>query len=53
MNSVSNRGFGLYSPSSNGVAERLFTNGIHTMLRDSNLPARFWTEAMGTRDNTV
>ena len=40
-----------YSPSSNGVAERLVgvaTNGTRAMLRDSNLPPRFWAEAMTT-----
>ena len=40
-----------YSPSSNGVAERLVgvaTNGTLAMLRDSNLPPRFWAEAMTT-----
>jgi hypothetical protein len=40
-----------YSRSSNGVAERLVgvaTNGTHAMLRDANLPPRFWAEAMTT-----
>lgn len=40
-----------YSPSSNGVAERLVgvaTNGTRAMLRDSALPPRFWAEAMST-----
>ena len=40
-----------YSPSSNGIAERLVgvaTNGTHAMLHDSNLPPRFWAEAMTT-----
>jgi len=40
-----------YSPSSNGVAERLVgvaTNGTRAMLRDSSLPPRFWAEAMTT-----
>jgi len=34
-----------YSPSSNGVAERLVavtTSGTCAMLRDSGLPPRFW-----------
>ena len=37
-----------YSPSSNGVAERnvgVATNGTRAMLRDSNVPPRFWVEA--------
>jgi len=41
----------LHSPPSNGVAQRLVgvvTNGIRAMLRDSNLPPRFWAEAMAT-----
>ena len=40
-----------YSPSSNGIAERLVgvaTNGTRAMLRDSDLPPRFWAEAMTT-----
>jgi hypothetical protein len=40
-----------YSPSSNGVAERLVgvaTNNTRAMLRDSALPPRFWAEAMST-----
>ena len=40
-----------YSPSSNGIAERLVgvaTDGTRTMLRDSGLPPRFWAEAMNT-----
>ena len=40
-----------YSPSSNGVAKRLVgvaTNSTRAMLRDSNLPPRFWAEAMNT-----
>ena len=40
-----------YSPSSNGVAKRLVgvtTNGTRAMLRDSNLPPRFWAKAMTT-----
>ena len=40
-----------YSPSSNGVAERLVgvaTNGTRAMLRDSNLPPHFWAEAVTT-----
>ena len=40
-----------YSPSSNGIAERLVgvaTDGTRAMLRDSALPARFWAEAMNT-----
>jgi len=40
-----------YSPSSNGIAERLVgvaTNGTRAMLRDSGLPPRFWAEAMST-----
>ena len=41
----------LHSPSSNGVAQRLIgvaTNGIRATLRDSNLPPRFWIEAVAT-----
>ena len=40
-----------YSPSSNGVAERLVgvaTRGIRAMLYDAKLPPRFWAEAMAT-----
>ena len=40
-----------YSPSSNGVAERLIgvaTRGIRAMLLDAKLPPRFWAEAMST-----
>jgi len=40
-----------YSPSSNGVAARLVgvaTNDTRAMLRDSNLPPRFWAEATST-----
>ena len=40
-----------YSPSSNGVAERLVgvtTAGVRAMLRDSGLPGRFWAEAAST-----
>jgi len=40
-----------YSPSSNGVAERLVgvaTRGTRAMLHGANLPPRFWAEAMTT-----
>jgi len=40
-----------YSPSSNGVAERLVgvaTRGTRAMLHDAKLPPRFWAEAMST-----
>ena len=40
-----------YSPSSNGIAERLVgvaTNSTHAMLHNSNLPPHFWAEAMTT-----
>ena len=40
-----------FSPSSNGVAERLVgvaTSATRAMLRDSGLPFRFWAEAMAT-----
>ena len=40
-----------YSPSLNGVAERLIgvtTRGIRSMLHDAKLPPRFWAEAMST-----
>ena len=40
-----------YSPSSNGIAERLVgvaTNSTRAMLHDSGLPPRFWVEATTT-----
>lgn len=40
-----------YSPSSNGIAERLVgvaTSGTRAMLQDPGLPPRFWAEVMTT-----
>jgi hypothetical protein len=40
-----------YSPSSNGVAERLVgvtSEGTRAMMHDSGLPPRFWAEAVST-----
>ena len=40
-----------HTPQQNGVAERLnrtLIEGVRTMLGDSNLPQRFWSEALST-----
>ena len=40
-----------HTPQQNGVAERLnrtLVEGVRTMLADSNLPHRFWAEALST-----